>query len=154
MAHSQLTIRPFIPDDQDAAKRLVNDGLGERFGFVDASFNPDLDDIAAHYVARGHPFVVAECNGELVGTGCLVVAPDGTSGQMVRVSVRRDQRGKGIGRALVEHLVAVARVRGLRRVWMETNAGWESAIRLYEGSGFRQVARTGALVWLEREIAD
>ena len=151
-APSRLTIRPFTAHDQDAAKQLVNAGLGERFGFVDESFNPDLDDIATHYLLRGHAFVIAERDGEMVGTGCLVFAPQESSGQMVRVSVRRDLRGQGIGHRLVEHLLSVARAGGLRRVWMETNAGWESAIRLYEGCGFRQVAQTGQLVLLEREI--
>ena len=150
----QITIRPFTADDQDAAKRLINEGLGERFGFVDESFNPDLDDIATHYVAHGHTFVVAERNGELVGTGCLIVTADGAgkTGQMVRVSVRRDQRGQGVGRALVEHLLGVARASGMRCVWMETNATWESAIRLYEGCGFRQLTQAGELVCLERAI--
>ncbi len=152
MKDSQLIIRPFAPADQDAVKRLVNDGLGERFGFVDESFNTDLNDIAAHYLAHGRPFVVAERDGALIGTGCLVIAPDSATGQMMRVSVRRDRRGLGVGRALVEHLVGVARARGLRRVWMETNARWESAIRLYERCGFRQYARVGGLVYFEREI--
>lgn len=151
---SILTIRPFTSDDQGAAKRLVNEGLGERFGFVDESFNPDLDDIAAHYLARRHAFIVAERDGELIGTGGLVVARDGESGQMVRVSVRRDLRGQGVGRALVEHLLGVARAAGLRRVWMETNAGWGSAVRLYEGCGFRQFAQKGQLVFLERQVSE
>ncbi len=152
MARSHLIIRPFISDDQDAAKRLINEGLGERFGFVDESFNTDLNDITANYIARGHAFVVAVQDSELIGTGCLVVAPDGATGQMMRVSVRRDLRGQGVGRALVAHLLRVARAGGLRRVGMETNAGWASAIRLYEGCGFHQYARKGTLVFLEREI--
>lgn len=152
MMSAQCTIRPFTADDQAAAKRLVNEGLGERFGAVDESSNPDLDDIAAHYTAHGHVFIVAEHVGGLVGTGCLICEPDGATGQMVRVSVRRDLRGEGIGRAIVEHLLAVARARGLRRVWMETNVGWTSAIRLYEGCGFRVYARRGGLVYLERAL--
>lgn len=152
MPRSRVTIRPFTADDQDAAKRLINEGLGERFGLVDESFNPDLDDIAAHYSAPGHTFVVAERDGTLIGTGCLVVALDGETGQMVRVSVRRGLRGQGVGRALVEHLLNVAQAAGLRRVWMETNVGWESAIRLYEGCGFQEYRRSGGLVFLEHEL--
>lgn len=152
MTRSDSTIRPFAAGDQEAAKRLINAGLGERFGVVDESFNPDLDDIGAHYTAHGHVFVVAERGGELVGTGCLMFEPDGATGQMVRVSVRADLRGQGIGRAVVEHLLGVARARGLRRVWMETNIGWASAIGLYERCGFREYARRDGLVFLERWI--
>ena len=153
MTHSHLIIRPFTAEDQNVAQRLVNEGLGERFGYVDESFNPDLDDIAAHYIARGFVFVVAERDGKLIGTGGLVVAPDRETGQMVRVSVRRDLRGHGVGHALVEHLLGVARSAGLRRVWMETNSDWESAVRLYEGCGFRQFAQRDRLVFLERQIS-
>jgi ribosomal protein S18 acetylase RimI-like enzyme len=149
---SKFTIRAFTPADQDAAKWLVNEGLGERFGNVDESFNPDLDDIAAHYIARGHLFVVAEESGGLIGTGCLVIAADGTMGQMVRLSVRYDRRGQGVGRALVGYLLRMAQARGLRRVWMETNASWDSAIRLYERCGFRRYAQAGELVFLERAV--
>ncbi|HEY7832688.1 MAG TPA: GNAT family N-acetyltransferase [Ktedonobacterales bacterium] len=149
MTPDALTIRPCRPGDQDEAKRLINAGLGERFGVVDESFNPDLDDIAAHYTAAGHVFVVAERAGTLAGTGCLMIEANGASGQMVRVSVRRELRGQGIGRALVAHLLAEARGRGLRRVWMETNEDWTSAIRLYEACGFRQYAHKDGLVFLE-----
>jgi ribosomal protein S18 acetylase RimI-like enzyme len=151
-APSKFIIRPFTAADQAAVKQLVNDGLGERFGVVDASFNPDLDDIVAHYLAPGHPFVVAEQSGDVIGTGCLVIAADGVTGQMVRLSVRRDHRDQGVGRALVEHLLRVAEVRGLQRVWMETNANWASAIRLYERCGFSRYAQTGALVFLSERF--
>lgn len=150
MAAEGFVIRPFVPGDQDAARQLINAGLGERFGVVDESRNPDLDDIAACYSAAGHVFVVAECAGELIGTGCLMVEPNGSTGQMVRVSVRHDWRGRGIGRALVAHLLDVARERGLLRVWMETNDDWGSAIQLYEGCGFQQYAHRNGSVYLER----
>lgn len=152
MASQSVSMRLFTPDDQETAKRLIHDGLGERFGFVDESFNPDLNDIAAEYTARGHVFVVAEWNGLLVGTGCLMFESDGATGQMVRVSVRRDLRGQGIGRTIVEHLLSVAQGRSVGRVWMETNADWTSAIRLYEACGFRQYAQHDGLVFLERVI--
>jgi putative acetyltransferase len=47
-------------------------------------------------------------------------------------------RGRGIGRALVEHLIGVARDRGYRRVSLETGSGpaFAPARRLYAGAGF------------------
>ena len=49
-----------------------------------------------------------------------------------------EARGKGVGRALVDHLVAVARERGYRRVSLETGAGpaFAPARRLYASAGF------------------
>ncbi|CAA9269377.1 MAG: hypothetical protein AVDCRST_MAG93-2561, partial [uncultured Chloroflexia bacterium] len=45
MSLPNLAIRPFTPADQKAARDLVLDGLGEHFGWIDTSRNPDLDDI-------------------------------------------------------------------------------------------------------------
>jgi putative acetyltransferase len=48
-------------------------------------------------------------------------------------------RGRGIGRALVEYLIGVARARGHRRVSLETGAGpaFAPARALYASAGFR-----------------
>lgn len=139
MNRPNITIRPFSPADQQTAHALVNAGLGEHFGHVDPRYNPDLDDIAASYISKGHIFVVATLAGALVGTGALVIEGART-GRLVRMSVAPEQRGNGIGRALVYHLVGVARQRGLERINVETNRDWEDAKGLYRACGFTQVA--------------
>jgi putative acetyltransferase len=47
-------------------------------------------------------------------------------------------RGRGIGRALLDHLLAVSRERGYRRVSLETGAGpaFAAARGLYASAGF------------------
>ena len=47
-------------------------------------------------------------------------------------------RGRGVGRALVEHMIAVARERGFRRVSLETGTmeAFAAARALYSGAGF------------------
>ncbi|HET9109407.1 MAG TPA: GNAT family N-acetyltransferase [Ktedonobacterales bacterium] len=146
-------VRAFTPADQDAARALILAGLGERFGFVDETRNPDLDDIAASYLAPGHRFVVAELAGEVVGTGGLLFEPDGVTCQLVRVSVRRDLRRQGIAQALVGALLAEARERGLRRVWGETDEPWHDAIALYQRLGFAVYERRDGLVFLEQSLS-
>ena len=48
-------------------------------------------------------------------------------------------RGRGIGRAMVAHLIGVARARGYRRVSLETGSmpGFGPARALYRSAGFR-----------------
>jgi GNAT superfamily N-acetyltransferase len=131
----ELTIRPFQPADQEMARRLILAGLGEHFGFVDETMNPDLDDIHAHYVDPGHHFLLAEIDGQIIGTGALIEEAAHT-GRLVRMSVDPNYRGRGIGKALVRYLMDVARERGYTRLLTETNDDWYDAIGLYRSCGF------------------
>ena len=82
---------------QDAFRLLVLDGMAERWGSIDDSLNPDLDDIDAHY---GTDCVLVAFDGSLiVGTGILVLR--GLEGEIVRMSVHREYRRRGIARQLL-----------------------------------------------------
>ena len=48
-------------------------------------------------------------------------------------------RGRGIGRALVEHCAELARTRGASRLVLHTGADMDLAVRLYEGMGFERL---------------
>ncbi len=135
-----ILIRAFAPADQPAASRLILAGLGEHFGAIDETRNPDLDDIQRHYVDRGSIFLVAELAGALVGTAALVRENDAES-RLVRVSVISALRRQGIARTLVSQLVAEARARGYVRVLVETNLDWNDALGLYRAMGFEEYAR-------------
>lgn len=130
-----ITLRPFAPRDQAAARRLILAGLGDHFGVIDETLNPDLDDIQHHFVAPGGYFAVAERGGALVGAGALIEAAPRT-GRLVRLSVARAERGRGLGRRLVAHLTQAARARGYTRLLVETNDDWPDAIGLYLACGF------------------
>ena len=142
-----VTIRPFATGDQEAARRLVLAGLADHFGEIDETRNPDLHDIAAHYLQPGHLVVLAERDGKVVGTGALINEEPGV-GRLVRMSVDRRHRGHGIGRALVGHLVEAARARGYRRLLVETNDDWTDAIGLYVACGFVEEDRRDGEVHL------
>ncbi|HEX8680722.1 MAG TPA: GNAT family N-acetyltransferase [Ardenticatenaceae bacterium] len=148
---SSAKIRLFQPEDQEVARDLILSGLGEHFGYIDPSYNPDVDDIGANYVTAGQTFVVVERDGVLVGTGALLVHNEEV-GQLVRMSVHQGQRRQGLGRALVSHLLQIARGRGLRKVIVETNNDWYDAIGLYERCGFVEYGRDEISVYMELEL--
>ena len=134
---SSVSIRPFVPGDQEAARRLILEGLGQHFGFIDKTLNPDLDDIRMSYIECGALFVVAEFGGEVAGTGALIREAPGIS-RIVRMSVSAKCRRRGFGRELVSFLLDAARRRGDRRVVIETNENWHDAIGLYLACGFHE----------------
>jgi ribosomal protein S18 acetylase RimI-like enzyme len=135
-----LLVRSFGPRDQGVVRQLILAGLGEHFGWIDVMCNPDLDDIASNYIGTGHVFVVAEIDGEFVGTGALT-AEDENTGYIVRMSVKQTHRRKGIGRALVTHLLDVACQKDFTQVRVSTEHDWEEAIGLYEHCGFSECSR-------------
>ncbi|MGD8806890.1 MAG: GNAT family N-acetyltransferase [Chloroflexota bacterium] len=136
----ELTFRPFQIHDQTIVHRLILEGLGDHFSVVDTSLNPDLDDINASYVEKGHAFLVAQSAGQIVGVGALV-ALDGQVGRLVRISVARGYRRLGIGAMIVNQLVELARERHFKRLVVETNFDWLEAIALYRNCGFQQYDR-------------
>ena len=152
MPDPTVAIRPFAPADQEPVRRLILSGLGEHLGFVDEARNPDLDDIAASYLAAGHAFIVAELGGELIGTGALIEEAPGV-GRLVRMSVAPAHRRRGIGHALVAHLTDLAECRGYRRLVLETNDDWDDAVRLYLSCGFVEYDRSAGEVHLTLDLA-
>jgi GNAT superfamily N-acetyltransferase len=56
--------------------------------------------------------------------------------------VRERARGAGLGRALVEAAIERARIRGCRRIALDTNEGNRTARALYESFGFSARADT------------
>jgi putative acetyltransferase len=75
---------------------------------------------------------------EIAGCGALKVL-DAERGELKSMRVADAFLGRGIGRAILEHLLAEARARGLRSVWLETGStpAFLPALRLYESAGFR-----------------
>ncbi len=134
----EMTVRPFVPADQAEARRVILEGLRERFGFIDERLNRDLDDIAAAYANA--LFLVAELNGKLVGTGALVHVIDGVD-QVVRMSVDGGYRRTGVGRAILVRLLEHARSVGRRWAVLGTNDDWDDAIAFYRAMGFAPIWR-------------
>jgi ribosomal protein S18 acetylase RimI-like enzyme len=125
--------------DQDAARAVILTGLGEHWGFIDETLNPDVDDIAGHYPPETADFfVVEDADGAIIGTAGLV-REDEQTGRIVRMSVVNAARGRGIGKRMVAELEAAARMRGYRRLVCETTHDWTDAIALYTATGFTEL---------------
>lgn len=136
-----VVVRPFVPDDQDAARALILEGLGAHFGGIDESLNPDLDDVAASFADGA--FFVATVDGAIACTGGFHQQKDATA-QIVRMSTAATHRRRGIGRAVVLRLLDEARAPRCRRVTLETNADWDDAIAFYRSCGFEEILRAEA----------
>lgn len=150
----QLQIRPFCAADQETTKQLILTGLGERWGWIDTTLNPDLNDIALTY-APGI-FLVAYLHDVLVGTGALipeVTSKDASVLRVVRMSVRTDLRRNGIGRRILDTLLDQARSIGCYHMVLETTSTWTDAVRFYTNYGFQVVGEMDGETHMTLELA-
>lgn len=74
---------------------------------------------------------------EIVATGAIKLLGHG-EGEIKSMRVAPDHRRRGLASAMLRHLIAEARSRGLERLWLETGsfAFFDPARRLYERHGF------------------
>lgn len=87
-----------------------------------------------------HPAITfwsAWIDGELAGIGALKTL-DAERGELKSMRVADRFRGSGVGRAILLHIIAAARDRGMTSLWLETGSPEEfvPAVRLYESEGF------------------
>jgi GNAT superfamily N-acetyltransferase len=118
---------------------LVAEGLAE-FGLLPdpATSEADLVDLEASYEL----FLVADQEG-MLGCGGLILADEETA-KIRKMYVRADQRGQGLGRAILQRLIEEAKNRGRRRIVLETMAQMTDARAMYERFGFREIAGEAA----------
>jgi GNAT superfamily N-acetyltransferase len=94
-------------------------------------------------------YVAALIDGVMVGSASVDIADMPSTGNMMRgvptaefgVSVVDGWRGRGIGRALIEHLERWAAARGVERMILNVSEANEGAIRLYHSMGYRDYDR-------------
>jgi carbonic anhydrase len=151
-----LTWRPArLPDDEALLIDLnaeylhfVFSGVAARFGITLADIFPD-GDIRAYLPAAlpktlgpGPPescFYILEQDGQPIGMGGVRRVRDGVC-EMKRVYVRDIAKGQGLGRRLVERLIADARGFGYRTMFIDTSPTLETAIGLYVRLGFKCIS--------------
>jgi putative acetyltransferase len=93
----------------------------------------DVDQLADSAVT----FYGYRSDGELLAVGALKQL-DGRHAELKSMHTAAAARGRGIGRAMVEHLVGVARDHGFGRVSLETGStpAFAAARALYRQAGF------------------
>jgi ribosomal-protein-alanine N-acetyltransferase len=85
----------------------------------------------------GYTCVVMEFDDVLVGYG--VLASGAGESHLLNVCVREEFRGRGLGRRLLDALLAAAIASGARLTFLEVRPANTGAIRLYQACGFVQI---------------
>jgi putative acetyltransferase len=102
-------------------------------------FSAELDALPRPYVPPRGALLLAEIDGGLAG--CVALRPLSEHiGEMKRLYVRPDYRAFGLGRRLVEAVIAAARSAGYRELRLDTLASMTAAQALYRRLGFIEIS--------------
>ena len=120
-----------ITPDPEGADRDVR-----AFGAREGRFRDLVAEMATDDAGAASRSAKASLDGPawVVGIACLEPWDDG--GWISKVFVAKEARGLGIGRALLERILAEARAQGMQRLGLTTRSVFSAAIRLYERFGF------------------
>jgi len=120
----------------------LNAELRERYPQEqDCHFRLDADEVAE---GRG-AFLVAYRIDKPIGCGAVRRNEDGTA-ELKRMYVCREERCRGVGRAILDALEAEARKLNIARLVLETGIRNPEAIALYERAGFAHIPAFGEYI--------
>jgi L-amino acid N-acyltransferase YncA len=142
-ARTLITVRGANADDAEPICVIYNEGIEDRLATLETELRTQ-DERRQWMAARGprHPVIVAEADGRVVGWASLnAFSPRPAYDHVADLSVyvERGWRGCGVGRTLLERLIAVGREIGYHKLVLSAFPFNPGGMALYERMGFRTV---------------
>ena len=128
-AASQIIVRAAVPADLDevyAAERAAFSLPWSRRSFTQIQRSP------------GSIFLVATTDTRRVA-GYAIAMLGGDEADLANIAVVDEERGRGVGRALIDRIIATVRGRGVRSLYLEVRQSNSTARALYRRVGFLEV---------------
>jgi spermidine synthase len=111
--------------------------LYRQAGWWQTDDDPRYLDTVAKIVSGTYCFVIAEQGGRIIGMGRAI--SDGISDAYIQdVTVRKELRGRGIGKAIIRRLVEKLKADGLQWIGLISEPGYEG---FYRELGFAVMER-------------
>jgi N-acetylglutamate synthase-like GNAT family acetyltransferase len=134
-----LEIRPLQSNQDRDAFRTLNEEWITRYFVLEKKDRQLLEDPENEILAKGgHIFMVSAGN---EAVGCVALLPIGNGVyELSKMVVSPRLRGLGIGRKLLEHAIAQAKLIGASSLFLGSSTKLKNAVHLYESLGFRHVA--------------
>ena len=163
MIQNGLHIRKVRKEDNASLAQMIRGVFEEynapRQGTVYT--DPTTDNLYSLFREKRSILWVAEWHGKPVG--CCGIYPthglDQGCAELVKFYLAAPCRGKGIGKALLDHSVDSARALGYARLYLESMPEFSKALGIYEQVGFESLpgplgnsGHTGCKIWMLKEL--
>ncbi len=89
-------------------------------------------------VEAGYDCRVACEGSRVIGYAILMIALD--EAHLLNLAVASDWQGQGLGRAFLDHMLAIGKAAGVQIVYLEVRPSNHPARQLYRRAGFQQIA--------------
>jgi L-amino acid N-acyltransferase YncA len=136
-----VLVRPATPADAPAVAAIYNEGIADRVATFETR-ERGAGDVRAWLADERRPFLVATRDGAVVGFARVGPYSERDAYAGVgehAVYVARAERGRGVGRRLLEDLCAAAEAAGLHKLTSRIFADNATSIAAHEAAGFRVV---------------
>lgn len=125
---AQLQIERFLPSDLDALMEIENISFGAPWSRESYEELSQLESVEIWTAKRGEELV-----------GYMLFQHVGEEMELHTIAVKPGLRRQGLGRILMEHMIAEARRAGVVRIFLQVRSSNGQAKALYETFGFRTV---------------
>ena len=133
-----IHLRPFKPGDEPAFRNL-NEAWIAKYFVIETADRVVLENPVENILAPGGHIFMALIDD--LPVGCCALLPMGPKEfELAKMAVLESERGRGIGRKVLEYAIAQAKKLGAERLYLETNRKLANAIHLYESVGFQPVS--------------
>jgi putative acetyltransferase len=138
----ELRAAPAESPEQIATVRKLFLEYAQSLGFslCFQGFDKELAELPGDYAPPEGRLLLADIGGEVAGCVALHKIDNDTC-EMKRLYVRPQFRGKGLGKALAEHIIREARAIGYKKLRLDTvEPVMRTAVAMYRQLGFHEIA--------------
>ncbi len=132
-----ITLRDFQPGDE-ATFRHLNELWISRLFTLEPKDLYALSHPQTTFLDGGGRIFFLLADADPIGCCALLPIAPGEF-EVSKMTVLDSWRGLGLGRRILQHVIAEARTAGATRLYLETNHNLTDAIHLYEAVGFRHI---------------
>jgi putative acetyltransferase len=160
---NQILLRTIQLSDNPAIANIIRTSLTE-FGVNKPGtvyYDESTDHLYELFQKKRSVYFIAEKNEELIG-GAGIYPSDGLPEdvcELVKMYLKKEARGLGLGRELINKCLGFATSTGYKKVYLETFPELEKAVSVYKKFGFSNLdgpmGNTGHFdcdVWMVKEL--